>query len=212
MHARLNNGDLAIALDLADTICYNLRRSRGWLDPDTLSSTELLTQLHTRLGRHADAARVHEEVLREIDENDEDGNGYVDAAEKHLALLRASSGKAHTGKKEEVYESFRDLYTRLKRYNAKGGVKIPAPEKWAKEQGDAGAGQYVPIREWRLERGDGEENKTGGAVGNWNGSVDPGLVPDTHGEFAAKGRKGGAYRVASGRWSGITPARGGKLV
>ena len=146
VHARHGNGQIRSAIELCDTLCYNLRRSRGWLDKDALEMVELLTQLYTANNQHAEVMRVHEEVLREIDENDDDG--YVDRANVHFKLLRAAF--LRLGRWERSERTYKELYGRLKRY--RGLEPGAAPEKWAGAGGAGGKehGVYHLPKEWRL--------------------------------------------------------------
>ncbi|CAO1620987.1 unnamed protein product [Sympodiomycopsis kandeliae] len=68
VHAHVAAEHVAQAITLCDTICYNLRRSGDWLDEQAVQASHLLAQLYTLSGQHAKAMAVHEEVLREVDE------------------------------------------------------------------------------------------------------------------------------------------------
>ena len=184
VHARYGNGHPKAAIELCDRICYNLRRSRGWLDKEALAMTELLTQLYATTGQYGEVMRVHEEVLREVDESDDDG--YVDTANAHFVLLRAAflrfGGKFAKHGSDVTYKQ---LHKRLQRYK---GLDVSSIEKWHShkldKEGDE-QGRYHLPKAWGLQRGDDTHiNKTGGTGG---------LVPR---------KDHGTLRAASGRWYG----------
>ncbi|ERT03366.1 hypothetical protein HMPREF1624_01679 [Sporothrix schenckii ATCC 58251] len=55
------------AIDLADVLWFNLVRSRGWLDRDAVAAGQLLASLYFEAGRAADAMKVYERVLHQIE-------------------------------------------------------------------------------------------------------------------------------------------------
>lgn len=67
VHAHVAANNLADAIELCDRMCYNLRRSRGALDPVTIEMTQMLGGLYTSEGRVEKAMGLHEGCLREID-------------------------------------------------------------------------------------------------------------------------------------------------
>ncbi|KAI2638703.1 hypothetical protein GGS26DRAFT_602335 [Hypomontagnella submonticulosa] len=83
-HVSASHVDSAIAL--ADILYYNVRQSRGGLDRHALDFANKLSVLLARAGRTRDAARIHAEVLRDLDEHRVVGNN---AKEKEL--LRATA-------------------------------------------------------------------------------------------------------------------------
>jgi hypothetical protein len=142
VHARYANGHISTAIELCDTICYNLRRSRGWLDDDALAMSELLAKLYTSQHRHREAMGVHEEILRETDENDDMEKAYY--ANHHLELLKRAYQRNGAWDKSE--KSYRELYAALKRF----GLSVQPIEKWSSKGADT-MGTYVIPQEWKLE-------------------------------------------------------------
>ncbi|XDG03937.1 hypothetical protein ABKA04_003552 [Annulohypoxylon sp. FPYF3050] len=127
-HVSASHVDSAVAL--ADILYYNVRQSRGGLDVHALTFANKLSVLLTRAGRTRDAARVHAEVLRDLDEH---RGARVEAGEKerlrgavdmHLEGLRRC-GWAARPEGKRIATAF---YERLgKRY---GGLTVPAVDKW----------------------------------------------------------------------------------
>lgn len=68
VHAHVAADHVREAIALCETIAYNLRRSGDWLDEQAVQASHLLAQLYTLAGQHGRAMAVHEEVLREVDE------------------------------------------------------------------------------------------------------------------------------------------------
>lgn len=118
------------AVALADILYYNVRQSRGGLDLHALTFANKLSVLLTRAGRTRDAARVHAEVLRDLDEH---RGARVEAGEKerlrgaadlHLEGLRRC-GWAARPEGKRMASAF---YERLgKRY---GALTVPSVDKW----------------------------------------------------------------------------------
>ncbi|KAI2602069.1 hypothetical protein GGR54DRAFT_625758 [Hypoxylon sp. NC1633] len=148
-HVSASHVDSAIAL--ADILYYNVRQSRGGLDPHALTYANKLSVLLLRAGRARDAARIHAEVLRDLDEhhhhqyhthshshspaaNAPADSGSEDEKKKH-ALFRAAAdthldglrrcGWASRPEGARTAAGFRDRLGR--RY---GGLATPAVEKW----------------------------------------------------------------------------------
>ncbi|KAK3390788.1 hypothetical protein B0H63DRAFT_410784 [Podospora didyma] len=67
VHAHVAAKNTQAAIDLAETICYNLRRSRGNLDPVTVEMSQMLAALYQIDDRLDRCILVHEDILREID-------------------------------------------------------------------------------------------------------------------------------------------------
>ncbi|KAK1750959.1 hypothetical protein QBC47DRAFT_331102 [Echria macrotheca] len=67
VHAYVAAKKLKDAIGLCDTMCYNLRRSRGVLDHVTIEMTQMLAELYTYDKRVDKAMAVHEQLLREIE-------------------------------------------------------------------------------------------------------------------------------------------------
>ncbi|OTA93994.1 hypothetical protein M434DRAFT_11215, partial [Hypoxylon sp. CO27-5] len=132
-HVSASHIDSAIAL--ADILYYNVRQSRGGLDPHALVYANKLSVLLARAGRTRDAARIHADVLRDLDEH-RGGAGAgagIDAKEKerlrgaadlHLDGLR----RCGWATRPEWVRTAAGLYERLgRRY---GGLTVPPVEKW----------------------------------------------------------------------------------
>ena len=114
--------------------------------------------------------RVHEEVLREIDEggviSSSDPSSSMNAKEKEAKtkerverhffdLRRAVRGAGGWGDRagnNGGERGVQELYDRLKKRFG-GSLNVPAPSQWTqarKEQGDDGVGAYVPPKQWIL--------------------------------------------------------------
>jgi hypothetical protein len=185
VHAHAAANRLPAALDLAETLCYNLRRSRGVLDPVTVDMFHMLASLYTADERVERAMGVHEQILREIEAVlREDapkvkpivgcGQAYIQDKEQLagtagwcMELLKRSHlrmGGAWTRPEAE----YTALHERLLGKLGDKGLKMPPPEMWKdaakgkKEQKDDMIGRYVGLRnwEWRL---DGKEENEGDA-------------------------------------------------
>lgn len=172
MHARYANGHISAAIELCDTVCYNLRRSRGWLDDDALAMSELLAKLYTSQHRHREAMRVHEEILREIDENNDMEKAYY--ANHHLELLKRAYQR--NGAWDRSEKSYRELYAALKRF----GLSVQPIEQWSSKGADA-MGTYVIPQEWKLDvdeievaKGRKRPNWIRESSGRWYGSSSDG--------------------------------------
>ncbi|CAK7245405.1 MAG: hypothetical protein STHCBS139747_006986 [Sporothrix thermara] len=151
------------AIDLADLLWYNLRRSRGWLDNDAVAASQLLASLYLEAGRAADAMTVYENVLRQIEAaatkssngsytNGGTANGATTAghtedaegdrallslhARQHLVLLGAAH--ARLGRWVKPKKEYHDLYEHLRDTL---GLKSQLPsafDKWAATAANAG--------------------------------------------------------------------------
>ena len=143
VHAHYAAGHLSKAIELCDTICYNLRRSRGWLDADAIAMSKLLAELYTATHRYREAMGVHEEILREIDEDDdgEKAGLYVNG---QLELLKRAYQRLGGWDKSE--KTYRALFTRLKRF----GLSLQPIEQWSPKGADS-MGMYVILKEWKLD-------------------------------------------------------------
>ncbi|KAK7432232.1 hypothetical protein QQZ08_001177 [Neonectria magnoliae] len=156
VHALYAHGHVRAAIETAELLSYNLRRSRGRLDVETLAVSRLLASLYTSAGRAANAMSVHEAVLREISSacHRHDGsNAYLDRiqlaaeAKKHLELLKAAHHQLQGWAKPSG--EFSDLYSRLK---TSLQLDVPAFDHWVKTADKtAPDGKYVALREWKLE-------------------------------------------------------------
>ncbi|KAI2467444.1 hypothetical protein F4781DRAFT_433450 [Annulohypoxylon bovei var. microspora] len=126
-HVSASHVDSAVAL--ADILYYNVRQSRGGLDRHTLTFAHKLSVLLTRAGRTRDAARVHAEILRDLDEH----RAVADAADKerlraaadlHLDGLRRCGWAA----RPEWARTATGLHDRLgRRY---GALAVPPIDRW----------------------------------------------------------------------------------
>lgn len=165
------------AIDLADLLWYNLRRSRGWLDKDAVAASQLLASLYVEASRPADAMGVYESVLRQIEAasvkkarhangNGANGaNGHTEDADGDRALLALharqhldllSAAHARLGRWTKPKKEFHDLYDHLRDGL---GLKAQLPsgfDKWAATAANAATdksslpGQYVTLTDWRI--------------------------------------------------------------
>jgi tetratricopeptide (TPR) repeat protein len=145
VHAHYAAGHLTKAIELCDTICYNLRRSHGWLDADTVAMSKLLAELYTATHRHREAMAVHEEILREIDEDGDNEKAGLYANGLLELLKRAYQRLGGWDKNEKTY---RELFAQLKRF----GLSVQPIEHWSPKGADS-MGVYVTPKEWKLEVG-----------------------------------------------------------
>lgn len=67
VHAHVAANNIPAAIELCDRMCYNLRRSRGVLDPVTVEMTQMLGSLYTTDGKVDRAMGLAEGLLREVD-------------------------------------------------------------------------------------------------------------------------------------------------
>ncbi|RSL82093.1 hypothetical protein CEP52_017051 [Fusarium oligoseptatum] len=157
IHVKYACGDVSSAVDTAELLCYNLRRSRGRLDLETLAFSRLLAGLYTSCGRKASAMSIHESVLREIGScyhGNEFGEAYPDRqrliteAKLHLELLKASHHQLQGWTKPAM--EFREVYDRL---NNGLGLGLPAFEKWCGSAQDKSleGGKYLPPSDWQVQ-------------------------------------------------------------
>ncbi|KAF9874692.1 hypothetical protein CkaCkLH20_07829 [Colletotrichum karsti] len=130
VNAHISAGHLDQAITLCDTLYYNLRQSRGGLDAQALDFANRLCQLLRRANRLRDAARVHQDVVGDLDEHllatrgsDKDERLRA-AADAHLDGMRRC-GWASRG---DSVRTTRDVYGRLKGY---GKLNTQPVENWA---------------------------------------------------------------------------------
>ncbi|KAI0836622.1 hypothetical protein F5Y06DRAFT_99978 [Hypoxylon sp. FL0890] len=129
-HVSASHVDSAIAL--ADILYYNVRQSRGGLDRHALVFANKLSVLLSRAGRTRDAARIHADVLRDLDEHRISGGTdpkekerLRSAADLHLDGLR----RCGWASRPEWARNAAGLHERLgRRY---GGLTVPPVEKWS---------------------------------------------------------------------------------
>ncbi|KAF6815287.1 nacht domain protein [Colletotrichum sojae] len=154
VNAHLSAGHLDEAIALCETIYYNVRQSLGGLCSQALDFANRLCHLLRRAGRHRDAARVHLDVVCDLDEHllatrgADKSEDLRAAADLHLDGMRRS-GWASRG--ADGLRTSRELYGRLKGY---GKLDTPAVEQWqpvsaADEKREAGAPVTWSV-EWRL--------------------------------------------------------------
>ncbi|EPE09363.1 nacht domain protein [Ophiostoma piceae UAMH 11346] len=173
------NQKLDRAIDLADLLWYNLRRSRGWLDKDAVAASQLLASLYAEAGRPADAMGVYESVLRQVEAasvkkayangtngttvtsgagNTEDANGdrALLALHAHQYLNLLSASHARLGRWTKPKKEFHDLYDHLRDGL---GLKAQLPssfDKWASTATNVATdksnlpGQYVTLADWKI--------------------------------------------------------------
>ncbi|CAK7222529.1 hypothetical protein SCUCBS95973_004872 [Sporothrix curviconia] len=171
------------AIDLADLLWYNLRRSRGWLDKDAVAASQLLASLYLEAGRAADAMTVYESVLRQIEaaanksasgHAASNGNGVTNAghtedaegdrallslhARQHLDLLGAAH--ARLGRWIKPKKEYHDLYDHLRdSLGLKSQLPVPF-DKWAAAASNAAKdpaqlpGGYVLLKNWTISGGE----------------------------------------------------------
>jgi hypothetical protein len=143
VHAHAKAGHADRAIGLCDTLYYNVRQSRGGLDPSALELAELLTTLYKRAGRVREAGRVHAEVVRDLDEQHWDekrrrdhGDRLRATANFHLEGMRQCGWQAgaHTHSSADGGASAAsNLYDRLvKRY---GQLSVPSVSQWGANGG-----------------------------------------------------------------------------
>ncbi|KAI0383350.1 hypothetical protein F5Y04DRAFT_287492 [Hypomontagnella monticulosa] len=127
-HVSASHVDSAIAL--ADILYYNVRQSRGGLDRHALDFANKLSVLLTRAGRTRDAARIHTDVLRDLDEHRVVGNNAKEkeplraTADAHLDGLR----RCGWASRPEGARTAAGFHERLgRRY---GGLTVLPVEKW----------------------------------------------------------------------------------
>ncbi|XXH04135.1 hypothetical protein Hte_010548 [Hypoxylon texense] len=135
-HVSASHVDSAIAL--ADILYYNVRQSRGGLDPHALAFANKLSVLLARAGRAREAARIHLDVLRDLDEHHHHRSDRSDAAPidaKHKEILRGASDAHLDGLRRCGWAARPDgsrtaaaLHERLARKY--GGLTVPPVDRW----------------------------------------------------------------------------------
>ncbi|KAK5657776.1 hypothetical protein OQA88_2849 [Cercophora sp. LCS_1] len=189
VHAHVATNHLSAAIELCDTMCYNLRRSRGVLDPVTIEMSQMLAALYTSDGRVERAMAIHEQILREVEAalRDDDvvrilpyhKKGREVVAPPKAEDLAKTAGwamellkRAHLrlGGWTKNESEFCELHAKLEGKLGGKGFKVSKPEVWAGEgkKGDDMIGRYVGLREWEWEmdksEGGGDHHEHG--VGN----------------------------------------------
>ncbi|KAI1078539.1 hypothetical protein F5B20DRAFT_582167 [Whalleya microplaca] len=147
--AYVSAGHTEEAITLADTLYYNLRQSRGGLSTEALNFADKLTVLLIRAGRTREAARIHTDVLSDLDThrlkgNTGKGNERLRAeADSHLNGLRRC-GWASRNEGVRTAKGFQDRLSR--RY---GSLKVLPVEKWSTVDVQEELTYSVP-QEWNL--------------------------------------------------------------
>jgi hypothetical protein len=197
-HVLASHRERAVAL--CDTVYYNLRQSRGGLDPQTLRFADRLAALHKRAGRRRDATRVHEDVVCDLDEHlaaleDAGPVGGDAAAEQYQRdeRLRAVADAHLDGlrrcgwaTRQDGLRATGELYGRLRRY---GPLTVP------------------PVEQWGAVNGVAEEKKEKETTTAWAGPIEWILVGADADKEARKGRKRDSVAPAKERWGcwGVRP-------
>ncbi|RYP63730.1 hypothetical protein DL769_006888 [Monosporascus sp. CRB-8-3] len=168
-------GHLDAAINLCDTLYYNVRHSRGALDPHALDFANRLTILLKRAGRLRDAAHVHVDAVRDLVEHRTDGraNGGKEdnarlraAAETHLDGMRRSGWATRVSGGTRVAKTLQDRL--LGKY---GKLNVPAVEQWsAPDEKREREVAYSGSAQWTLGRAEKQTVKRdsiGVAKGHW---------------------------------------------
>ena len=148
VHARFKGGHVNEAIELCDRICYNLKRSRGWLVPEAYKMATLLAELRTEQGNYAASMGVHEELLRQID-HDGQGEKTINAAKVNQVIELLKRDYARLGRWANIEHGYADLVRRVAK---KYGVNVAGTEQWSKGSTD-NVGKYRGIEsgEWRID-------------------------------------------------------------
>ncbi|KAK0715896.1 hypothetical protein B0H67DRAFT_538659 [Lasiosphaeris hirsuta] len=96
VHAHVAASRLPAAIELCDTMCYNLRRSRGVLDSVTVEMTQMLAALYTSDNRIDRAMALHEQMLREIEAALRDDSEWYAAKAKATIYYSHANGSSAT--------------------------------------------------------------------------------------------------------------------
>lgn len=157
VHAHVAANHIPAAIDLCETMCYNLRRSRGVLDPVTVEMLQMLAELYTSDNRVDRCMSIHEQILREIEAALRDaeeagpiklysstGTGQkqqpqlcgqpslqpdvlAKTANWQLELLKRAHHRRGGFARDEHEREFDELYARLKERLGKAGSGVQAP-------------------------------------------------------------------------------------
>ncbi|RYP17433.1 hypothetical protein DL765_004521 [Monosporascus sp. GIB2] len=141
VYAHAAREDKQAAIQLCETIRYNLYHSRGILDPETVGVSEILSGLHVLIGEFDDAAMIHEHILAEVKvvarggqtvahdhwgSNSYPGHGsdsahkpktqyLIETANRQLELLAYSYTRQHHPK-EPPLQQLDEQFSELRRY------------------------------------------------------------------------------------------------
>ncbi|RYO85600.1 hypothetical protein DL766_009436 [Monosporascus sp. MC13-8B] len=150
------------AINLCNTLYYNVRQSRGALDPHALDLANRLTILLKRAGRLRDAGHVHVDAVRDLFNHRTDGtaNGGGEdnerlraAAETHLDGMRRSGWATRVSGGTRIAKA---LQSRL--LGKYGKLNVPAVEQWsAPDEKKEREVAYPGSAQWTLR---GPEKKT----------------------------------------------------
>ncbi|KAI8234225.1 hypothetical protein K4K54_008824 [Colletotrichum sp. SAR 10_86] len=158
VNAHISAGHVDQAINLCDTLYYNVRQSRGGLDIQALDFANRLTQLLRRGDRLRDAAHVHQDVVCDLEEHllatsgaDKDER-LRNAADIHLDGMR----KCNWASRGDGLRNTKEVYGRL--VKGYGKLNTPAVEQWttlsaADEKREANQAFTWPM-EWKLEGAD----------------------------------------------------------
>ncbi|RYO96498.1 hypothetical protein DL765_011587 [Monosporascus sp. GIB2] len=168
-------GRLDAAIKLCDTLYYNVRYSRGALDPHALDLANRLAILLKRRGRLREAGHVHVGVVRDLVRHRTDGSansGPEDnerlraAAETHLDGMRRSGWATRVSGGTRIAKG---LQSRLE--GKYGKLNVPAAEQWsAPDEKKESEVAYPGPAQWTLRRAEKQtikRNSIGVAKGHW---------------------------------------------
>ncbi|KAK3322767.1 hypothetical protein B0H66DRAFT_555192 [Apodospora peruviana] len=169
VHAHVAANNIPAAIELCDTMCYNLRRSRGVLDPVTIEMSQMLAALYTSNQQVDRSMGVHEQILREIEaslrEAERIKNGGRAVSVCYYPASTAKDASGTTVSPEELAKTaswqlellkrahfrlggwtkpegeFTALHERLVARLGKAGLSAPGPETWTKGKGKDGSKQ-----------------------------------------------------------------------
>lgn len=197
------------AIRLCEDICYNLRRTRGALDPTALKMSDLLSQLYTNMGHYREAQGIHENILRLVVEGDDGDDRTLDTMEsgdarRQVELLKQSYLRLRGwDKSPEIYKDLIDGLRAMPEFKGKPEWKDVRPvNEWnPKEAVSETLGKFEAPKTWYLVIPDGGFDDKGEVVeakpsrpkmdvkratSNWGRQFVRGLL---HGEHDDGGRK-----------------------
>jgi len=191
--ARFLSSHPSQAISLAETVCYNLRRVWGSLDPKTLDMYGLSSRVYTAAGHHREAMGVHEDILRLVVEGDDGDDRTLDTmppetAIKHLKELKRTYQRL--GGWDKSAETYKELVDQL--------LAMPVYKNSTEFKGEKG------VETWNVKEKPEKEAFKGPS--DW-GFVEKGLLSDK-GELVCGGaevgspRRGGLRRVSS-HWGAL---------
>ncbi|KAL8864489.1 MAG: hypothetical protein Q9174_007334, partial [Haloplaca sp. 1 TL-2023] len=152
----LNPSRRPAAIALAEDITYNMRRTWGSLDPETLNMENLLGEMYTTMGHHREAMDLHESVLRLVVEGDDGDERTLDEAggevvvEQVERLRQAALRLKGFNKDKAVYvELVRELKG-MEQYRDEKRVRgLSLPDQWnLKDQASETRGRFEAPKNW----------------------------------------------------------------